>query len=126
MLFQNNSSVDLEHNYIESIKLKFQLGIYSSLNYESSVAELDFLQSQQNLEDNENIYIDQNQNNILTLLLKTENSENLQNSLMNVFDSKLRIEEIFILKINDEMYVNSFIGLFKYKYDVSNMVDNFI
>ena len=62
MLFQNTSSVDLEHNYIELIKLKLEYGIYSSLNYEASVAELDFLQNQQNLEDNENIYIDQKKN----------------------------------------------------------------
>lgn len=123
MLFQNTSSFDLEHNYIELIKLKFEYGIYSSLNYEASLSELDFLQNQQYQENNENIYIDQNQNNILSLLLKTENSENLQSSLMNVFDSKLKIDELFILKINDDLYVNSFIGLFKSKYDVSNMVN---
>ncbi len=122
MLFKNTSFVEIEQDYLEAMKLKLQSGLYSSLNYESSLAELDFLKNEEYYEQNENEFLDENQSNLLTLLLKTESSENLLNSLMNLFDSKIRIEELFIFKINDNTYFNYFVDLLKFKYDVSNMV----
>jgi hypothetical protein len=122
LLFKNTSFVEIEQDYLEAMKLKLQSGLYSSLNYESSLAELDFLKNEEYYEQNENEFLDENQSNLLTLLLKTESSENLLNSLMNLFDSKIRIEELFIFKINDNTYFNYFVDLLKFKYDVSNMV----